>query len=204
MAEPGNPESNFKKLTLKTGISLRAPKSRVELQVDNRKLAEMAKTDFLTGLPNRRQFEIDLRAAISNFERNGVPFTIINIDLIDFKSINENPEFRHPGGDKALQFFGSFLVQHIRALDRPSRLGGDEFAVILGETNQQEGEVIIQNLRESLEKTKEILGSEHKVEQLVNMRASAKQWSVSDTYSIFMHDLDQRMYEEERKGANDV
>lgn len=189
---------NFKRVKTSTGLEFRGAKSRLELREDKRKLSEIARTDFLTGLPNRRQFETDLKAAISNLERYGVPFTILDIDLIDFKKINEDRRFGHPGGDKALKFFADFLVTHIRALDRPCRPGGDEFLVILGETTQKEGETAVQNLQEALIKTKEILGSDHVVEQMVNMRASVKQWQKTDTYESFMADLDRKMYEEAR------
>ncbi len=178
----GNPEANFIKIKTKSGFEYRGAKSRAELKTDKSKLAEMTKTDFLTGIPNRLQFEIDLKASISNFERNGVPFTIINIDLKDFKKINDDPSLGHPAGDKALKFFAGFLVKNVRALDRTCRLGGDEFLIILGETNQKEGDVVLEHLRDSLKNAKEILGTDKKIMQKVNMNASVKQWRDGDTY----------------------
>lgn len=195
----GNPEVNFTKKLTAGGREFRGAKSQMELKADKRKLTEVGRTDFLTGLPNRRQLDTDLKAAISEFERNKFPFSILSIDLRDFKEINE--KLGHAAGDKALQFFGNFLSKHIRALDRPSRPGGDEFMVILEETNQQEADLVLKHLQQSLEEAKKVLGDSHEIEQMVDMRISAKEWNEKDTYEIFMKDLDRKMYEEKR-GVN--
>jgi diguanylate cyclase (GGDEF)-like protein len=89
--------------------------------------------DPLTHLYNRRYFENQLEKEILRSRRNGMPFSLLMIDLDGFK--NYNDRFLHSAGDIALQEFASILSDSIREVDTASRLGGDEFAVILAESS---------------------------------------------------------------------
>jgi diguanylate cyclase (GGDEF)-like protein/PAS domain S-box-containing protein len=101
-----------------------------------KRLEYMAHYDTLTGLPNRHLFEDRLDQALANGKRSGIPFTLIFIDLDDFKKINDS--FGHHAGDKVLQAAGKRLQASIREIDTVSRLGGDEFVVIAPGLNGSE------------------------------------------------------------------
>jgi diguanylate cyclase (GGDEF)-like protein len=85
---------------------------------------ELARTDPLTGLANRRA----LLEAMEFRDREQC-IGLLMLDVDDFKSVNT--QFGHPGGDRALQFVADCLRASCRSGDLPARLGGDEFAVLV-------------------------------------------------------------------------
>lgn len=86
-------------------------------------------TDSVTGIANRRRFDLDLAAAMAQSMDSGVPFTLILADLDRFKSINDT--FGHAVGDEVLRQTAVRLRSGVREKDRIARVGGDEFAAIL-------------------------------------------------------------------------
>ena len=99
---------------------------------DVRKLSEIrerqARTDYLTGLANRRHFYAQLNAAIEGCRRRGASFALLTIDLDHFKELNDT--LGHYAGDLLLQQIGPRLQSVVRD-DAVARLGGDEFGLIL-------------------------------------------------------------------------
>lgn len=88
-------------------------------------LTEAATTDYLTGIANRRHFES--RLAESALAPDGLPLTLLYVDLDDFKAVNDN--FGHHAGDQVLAAVAARLAHVVRPGDFVGRLGGDEFAV---------------------------------------------------------------------------
>jgi diguanylate cyclase (GGDEF)-like protein/PAS domain S-box-containing protein len=93
-----------------------------------RQIARMARSDALTGLPNRRAFVDGLRQAIAAARRGGKSFAVLYLDLDHFKDINDT--LGHPIGDRLLHAVAQRLRESIRESDTLARFGGDEFAVI--------------------------------------------------------------------------
>lgn len=105
-----------------------------ELRESQRQLELIAYSDPLTGLPNRRLFDDELKHRVALAVRDGDPFTLVIVDLDGFKKINDT--LGHDAGD-ALLMAVAFRLQHaVREADRVARLGGDEFAVILSQTSE--------------------------------------------------------------------
>ena len=94
-------------------------------------LRHHAQHDALTGLPNRVLFEDRLRLAVAAAERNGRPFTVLFLDLDDFKVIND--DLGHESGDVVLIEVARRLRRSLRASDTLARMHGDEFVAILPE-----------------------------------------------------------------------
>ena len=92
-------------------------------------LETMAYADALTGLPNRRLFTDEMRRMAAQVQRDGVPFTLLLIDLDHFKEVNDT--LGHAAGDALLVEAAGRLREAVRESDRLARLGGDEFAVLL-------------------------------------------------------------------------
>lgn len=89
----------------------------------------MADTDELTGIPNRRTFEIVLSRELSRAKRNGEQVTLAMIDIDHFKKLNDT--HGHPTGDEVLRQTGRALAVNCRGFDTPARYGGEEFAIIM-------------------------------------------------------------------------
>ncbi len=94
----------------------------------NRMISELARTDPLTGLANRRTFHDRLAMAFENAKRGGEPFAVLYIDLDHFKDFNDL--MGHPAGDALLVRVGERLLAETRDADCVARLGGDEFAIL--------------------------------------------------------------------------
>jgi diguanylate cyclase (GGDEF)-like protein/PAS domain S-box-containing protein len=93
-----------------------------------RKIAELARFDSLTGLPNRHMFMEELDKVLARSKRYGRRFALFFIDLDRFKLVNDN--LGHAAGDELLSTVGSRLSRLLRDADLLARLGGDEFVVI--------------------------------------------------------------------------
>jgi diguanylate cyclase (GGDEF)-like protein len=98
------------------------------LEAVNRKVLELAQTDSLTTLANRRAFHDRLTLAFAASRRGSNPFAVLYLDLDDFKAINDT--LGHATGDALLQEVVARLRTSIRETDLVARFGGDEFAIL--------------------------------------------------------------------------
>jgi diguanylate cyclase (GGDEF)-like protein len=99
-------------------------------------LLEQARTDALTGLPNRRVFHERLAAELARGRREDWPVSLVLFDVDDFKGINDL--YGHPAGDAVLRAFALLLDGQARVSDTVCRIGGEEFAAILGGADASE------------------------------------------------------------------
>jgi diguanylate cyclase (GGDEF)-like protein/putative nucleotidyltransferase with HDIG domain len=129
------------------GFLVQALRNRVEELVH--RLTDAARTDALTGLQNRRAFEETMQAEVERAKRTHRPLCLLVCDLDHFKLVNDR--FGHPTGDSALVRVGQLLRASRREIDPVARTGGEEFALILPETADQEGYVVAERLRLTVE-----------------------------------------------------
>jgi len=104
-------------------------------------LTDMASTDALTGLPNRRAWETSLERALS--EDQGVALAMLDLD--HFKEFNDT--HGHPAGDRLLRETAAAWREELRAGDLVARLGGDEFALLLPDCNAANALEVVERLR---------------------------------------------------------
>lgn len=97
---------------------------------------QLARSDALTGLPNRRSDDEQLQEIVNRSARYGHGFTVMYFDVDNFKSINDTQG--HGGGDDVLKEIALRLLASVRETDTVSRLAGDEFTIILDEITKQE------------------------------------------------------------------
>ncbi len=100
-----------------------------ELNIQKERLAYHATHDSLTGLLNRREFEIRLNAAIERAHKDSVVHAVFYLDLDRFKLVNDS--CGHIAGDELLKQISTLLTEQVRESDSAARLGGDEFAILL-------------------------------------------------------------------------
>lgn len=109
---------------------------RTEQQLDR-----LARTDALTGLINRREFEHRLSGAMGRSRRTGKTMALMFLDIDYFKSINDN--LGHAAGDEVLKIFGQRLLESVRETDTVARFAGDEFVVILESMTHRDDAVLV-------------------------------------------------------------
>lgn len=109
---------------------------------------ELSRTDSLTGANNLRAFKEISVAEIARASRYAHPFTVVYIDIDDFKVVNDR--LGHNMGDALLQVVVRTLRANTRVTDSVARLGGDEFAILLPETGDKNAEGVISKIHQSL------------------------------------------------------
>ncbi len=110
------------------------------------RLAWMAMTDDLTGLPNRRAWDQELRRELARARRGGSPLTVAMVDLDYFKAYNDR--LGHQAGDRLLREAAEVWQDALRETDMLARYGGEEFAVALPNCDQEAAAGLIERLRE--------------------------------------------------------
>jgi diguanylate cyclase (GGDEF)-like protein len=129
--------------------ALRADRARLSQRL--RAAEDLADTDTLVPVFNRRAFVRELTRVMSFAQRYDVQASLVYFDLDGFKQINDR--YGHPAGDAVLKGVGQVLLTHIRESDLAGRVGGDEFAVILAKAGpidaRQKGQQLADAIREA-------------------------------------------------------
>lgn len=149
---------NGEELYLKTHIEpVRSSEGRQvyraisENVTDRKRIEQLSVTDKLTGLSNRLHIDEILQREQERFNRHGTPFSVILLDIDDFKQVNDN--YGHDVGDALLQRFAEVLEKNVRQLDTVGRWGGEEFIVICEGTSQPRAMILAEKLRQKVEQT---------------------------------------------------
>ncbi len=119
-------DGNTRQLSAIDAESLRDLAQVVETEIA---AAHLATLDALTGLSNRRGFDVIAGKAVAICRRTGDPVTLLYADLSGLKQIND--VHGHAGGDRAIAAFGGLLQASFRESDVVARMGGDEYAVLM-------------------------------------------------------------------------
>jgi len=131
-----------------------------ELAVANRRLANAALTDLLTGLPNRRSAMDQLEQAWSAASRSSLPLAVMVIDIDHFKQINDS--YGHAAGDRVLREAAATLRASARREDSVCRIGGEEFLVICPNTDLKSAMLSAERLRASMAAERMTIGQTEK------------------------------------------
>jgi len=118
-----------KELVARVGTGRRIMEMHREIEEKNQLLEAAARTDFLTGLPNRRAVEEYAAKQLGGAIRHGYPLWVILADLNKFKMVND--QYGHAAGDEVLKRFAAILKKNTRTSDICGRLGGDEFVLVV-------------------------------------------------------------------------
>lgn len=109
---------------------------------------EQARTDSLTGLPNRKSMLDEMIKQIKRFRQNKCIFSLALLDLDDFKAVNDR--YGHPAGDLVLRQFSEEISRRIRAQDKIGRWGGEEFLILYPDTGKAEAGKLLDKIRKNL------------------------------------------------------
>ena len=156
--------------------------------------------DALTGLNNRRQFEIRLGEQYAASNRQNTPLCAIMIDIDYFKKSNDT--YGHAIGDKVLKTVASIIKEHLREYDIPSRYGGEEFCILLPHTTIQEAQIVAERLRSAVESTKIELDSKQSINLTISLGLS--ELDIKDMPEDLYMKADSALYKAKESGRNKV
>ena len=160
----------------------------------NARLEQLASTDSLTGLLNRRAFEDRMIAEYANAVRKQHPLSILAMDIDNFKERNDR--FGHAAGDDALRQVGKVTKQVLRARDHAARIGGEEFAIILPEATLDHAALVAKRVQELLG-----MGNAELSCMTLSIGISCLDKTTANWQALLAH-ADCAMYEAKRKGKN--
>lgn len=121
-----------------------------QLAAANRELGELAHSDALTGLANRRRFDGAIRSELRRAERQQVPTSVLLMDVDRFKAYNDR--YGHPAGDECLRAIGTAIRGCVEGSgDLAARYGGEEFVVLLPATDEAAAALVAERIRAAVE-----------------------------------------------------
>ena len=163
---------------------------------------EMAVTDALTGLHNRRYMAGQLQALVGRAVQGGEPVSLLVLDIDHFKAVNDG--FGHDAGDDVLREFAVRIATNVRAVDLPCRLGGEEFVVVMPGAPIEAAARVADRIR------RDVAGAPFRVlegEAALDVTVSIGVATVSgpdDTPEALLKRADEGVYEAKRRGRDQV
>lgn len=171
-----------------------------ELQTAQIELEQLATTDFLTGLHNRRNFLEIGRREVQRARRFRHPLTVVMFDIDYFKKVNDT--HGHATGDLVLTEIAALCQKNLRGSDVLGRLGGEEFAVLLPHTRISDASTIAEHLRTMIAQSETVLPAE-----TIKITASFGVSALKDTdeeIEAVLRRADALLYQAKNQGRNRV
>lgn len=163
---------------------------------------ELAVTDQLTGLHNRRYMQGQLEALMRRAAAGGDPVALLVIDIDHFKRINDS--FGHDVGDEVLREFAVRLASNVRAIDLPVRHGGEEFVVVMPDTSLEDARRIAERIRLHVAGSPfRVMGGEELLSVTISIGVAAGAGG-EDSSQALLKRADEAVYEAKSRGRNRV
>lgn len=163
---------------------------------------EMAVTDALTGLHNRRYMAGQLQALVGRANQGGEPVAVLMMDIDHFKAVNDG--FGHDAGDEVLREFAVRLATKVRAVDLPCRMGGEEFVVVMPGTRLEDAVRIADRIRADMAGAPfPVMGGDAHLQITISIGV-ASTTGRDDTPDALLKRADEGVYEAKSAGRNRV
>ncbi len=188
-------------LLARIGVGRRIIDLNREVAAKTLLLEEAARTDPLTGLPNRRAIEECAGRQIRSAARHGFPIWMVLGDIDTFKAINDN--YGHDAGDAVLQTFAEILKRNTRASDMCGRLGGDEFVLVLSHVEKERIEQTVDRFREQFAALSFPFAGKS-VGATASFGVAGFAGTEAPDFSVFVRGADKALYAAKRAGRNRV
>lgn len=202
VTKPFNHEELFARLD--THVELKKSKELLkkyinELEVKNDELDKMSKTDYLTGLANRRFMMERIKEELARKERNKTNMSILMCDIDHFKRINDT--FGHEIGDLVIKEVTHHINKILRKYDVVSRWGGEEFLILLPDMGEKDACIIAEKIRKEIEISKV---TAQKIECRVSITIGLTEYNEKISISDNINNADEALYEGKNSGRNKV
>ena len=195
------------KKVAKNGHSLKQMLDETKSEVDSlRKELEETKreatTDPLTGLKNRRAFEIDMQKKMSEVKKLDNNLCLLMVDIDHFKKIND--KYGHVFGDKVLKTVAAELLENSKRKDTIARIGGEEFAIMLSETKLKFAEIVAENLRYAVQAATIKKMDTGETLDKVTISMGITVYHKGESLEKFIDRADKALYESKNTGRNKI
>ncbi len=170
-------------------------------QCAEQELAQLAATDALTGVANRRSLDQTLRHEWFRAQRSGKPLSLLMIDADHFKAFNDR--HGHQAGDDALRALAEVILANVhRPADLVARYGGEEFSVVLAETGSEGAQQIAEHIREAVQKLPLVDAGE----QPMSVSIGIATWTAASDINLeqLLFSADKALYQAKEGGRNRV
>ncbi|CAN5299961.1 hypothetical protein BH11PSE10_BH11PSE10_05680 [soil metagenome] len=163
-------------------------------------LCDLSSKDALTGLVNRRSFEMTLAREVDRVARSGEAALLLMLDIDHFKAVNDN--HGHPAGDLVIQAVARAVAQMVRPMDTVARVGGEEFAVVLPNCGAAVGALVAERVRARVAGLRVEVAPSVVLSVTVSLGgAFAPQW-VRSSSLLWMERADRQLYRAKAEGRD--
>ncbi|MEZ4484111.1 MAG: diguanylate cyclase [Syntrophotaleaceae bacterium] len=181
-------------------IKLKLRQEREQLSHSERRHKELALTDSLTGLYNRRYFTAQTDLEIESADRLGQKLTLMMLDVDNFKSFNDR--YGHQEGDRVLACLGKIMLACVREKDVPCRYGGEEFAIILPGGQNSTAVEIYERINKELLANR--FGADSQKAGRITMSIGVAEHLPGEPAENLVRRADQALYEAKARGRNQI
>ncbi len=161
-----------------------------------------AMTDALTGIANRKYFDLTLREEAAKAQEDGSDLSLLLLDIDHFKKFNDT--FGHLIGDEVLKAVARILKDGVKGRDTPARYGGEEFVVVLPSTSLDNALTVANQIRQKLSSRKLKNRKTGESYGIVTMSVGAAKYRLGETLESFVRRADQALYRAKAEGRNRV
>ena len=166
------------------------------------KSEERARTDALTGLPNRHALDEFFRVAQIAAMEKGEPLSVLLIDIDHFKSFNDN--FGHGVGDQVLRLMAKVLRERVREIDLPARYGGEELIAVLPGADLAACAAVAERIRRSISECSITRRSTGEVLPSITVSIGVGEFQMGEAMSDLIDRCDRALYRAKGTGRNRV
>lgn len=189
-------------LLARTLTQIRRKRYNDRLRMSVKQTIELAVTDALTGLNNRRYLDNHLKILFTRAAVRARPLSICLMDIDRFKQVNDT--YGHDAGDEVLREFATRIRSTVRGADLACRYGGEEFVVVMPDTDATAAAAVAERLRAIIEKTPFLLKNAGTAISLTASFGLSCSSGGADTPEQLLKQADQALYKAKAEGRNRV
>jgi diguanylate cyclase len=161
-----------------------------------------AQTDALTGIGNRKSFDMQLKRCMQEAMEQGTELSLLLIDIDHFKSFNDT--YGHQFGDLVLKLVSKSMIEGIKGRDQAARYGGEEFAILLPDTDIHDAAIVAEHLRDTIGNRAIVNRDTKQNFGVVTISVGVSAYRLGEPPYVFIERADAALYRAKQNGRNRV